>query len=133
VALSDVGRRILGARAFAHLAVNDTRGDPHVTPVWIDVDADGRPWINTIVGRAKERYLQEGTRIALSATDPDDPYVWLAVRGYVAERRLNGADEEIDLLSEKYRGPGQKSRRKPGEVRITIVIEPTSEHTGLPR
>jgi PPOX class probable F420-dependent enzyme len=131
--LSDGGRAILGSTAFAHLAVNDRHGVPHVTPVWVDVDADGRPWINTIVGRAKERYLQVGTPVALSATAPDDPYVWMSLQGTVVERRLEGADEDIDALSEKYRGPGHKARTLPGEVRITIVIDPTAEHGGLPR
>lgn len=119
--LSDAGRAIFGSTTFAHLAVNDRAGRPHVTPVWVDVDAAGRPWINTIVGRAKERYLPVGTSVALSATSPENPYVWVSVKGRVAERRLQGADADIDALSEKYRGPGQKARTLPGEVRVTIV------------
>lgn len=131
--LSEVASSILKGRAFAHVALTDAAGRPHVTPVWIDVGDDGRPWINTIVGRVKDRLLPVGAPVALSATAPDNDYLWVSVQGHVAERRTAGADDDIDALAAKYRGPGEKARTLPGEVRVTIVIEPEKEFGGPTR
>lgn len=131
--LSDYARSILSDVAFAHVALVDEQGTPHVTPVWIDVDETGHPWINTIVGRRKERRLPVGAPIALSATAPGNGYLWVSICGHVLERRLEGADADIDRLAEKYRGPGSTARTLPGEQRITIVIEPEVEYGGPTR
>lgn len=131
--LSEYARSILSDTAFAHVAFVETDGTPHVTPVWIDINDDGRPWINTIVGRRKERRLPLGSSVAFSATAPGNGYLWVSIRGRVIERRLDGADADIDRLAEKYRGRGSKARTLPGEERISIVIEPEVEYGGPTR
>lgn len=131
--LSEYARAILSDKAFAHVAFSELDGTPHVTPVWIDVNEDGRPWINTIVGRRKERRLPLGASVAFSATAPSNGYLWVSIRGRVIERRFDGADADIDRLAEKYRGPGSKARTLPGEERVTIVIEPETEYGGPTR
>lgn len=109
---------------MAHLAVVDDQGRPHVTPVWADVDADGRLWFNTAMGRVKNRYLGEGAPLAVSATEPDNDYQYAQVRGRVAERRLEGADADIDHLAKKYLDADAYPFRQEGEQRVTIVVEP---------
>lgn len=124
--LSERAQEIFRSKAMAHLAVVDASGRPHVTPVWADVDDDGRLWFNTAVGRVKDRYLQLGDAIAVSATNLDNPYEYTQVRGTVAERRLETGDADIDALAKKYMGVDSYPGRQPGEQRVTIVVEPNT-------
>lgn len=114
------------SKSFAHVAVVDAGGTPHVTPVWADVDDDGRLWFNTAVGRFKDRYLQVGDPVAISVVDVDNPYDHAQVRGTVAERRLETGDADIDALAKKYMGADSYPGRTPGEQRVTIVVAPTA-------
>ncbi|MGA2343770.1 MAG: PPOX class F420-dependent oxidoreductase [Steroidobacteraceae bacterium] len=110
-------------KAFAHLATLMPKGQPQVTPVWVEYD--GRHiLINTAEGRQKDKNLQRDGRVALSILDPDNPYRYLEVRGRVAERTLKGADEHIDSLSMKYLGQKKYPYRQPNEVRVIYRIEP---------
>lgn len=109
--------------ALAHLATLMPSGEPQVTPVWVEYD--GRHvLINTAEGRQKDKNLQRDRRVALSITDPDNPYRYLEVRGRVAERTKSGADEHIDKLAKKYLGKDKYPFRQPGEVRVIYKIEP---------
>ena len=90
-------------KTFGHLATLMPNGQPQVTPIWIDYD--GRYVIlNTAAGRQKDKNLQRDGRVALSIIDPDNPYRYLEVRGRVAERTLEGADQHIDAMAKKYIG-----------------------------
>ncbi len=110
-------------KAFAHLATLMPGGQPQVTPVWVDYD--GRyVVINTAEGRQKDKNLQRDGRVALSIMDPDNPYRYLEVRGHVADRTLNGADQHIDALAKKYLGQDKYPYRQPGEVRVIYKVEP---------
>jgi PPOX class probable F420-dependent enzyme len=111
---------------MAHLAVVDAKGRPHVTPVWVDVDESANLWFNTAVGRVKDRYAQVGDPIALSATDPDDEYKYVQVRGRVGERRTETGDADIDHLAKKYLDTDSYPFRREGEQRVTILVEPES-------
>ena len=123
VKLSDRAREILRSKTFAHVGAVDSSGRPHVTPVWVDADKD-RVWFNTARGRVKDRLLQLDAPAAVSAVNPDNPYEYVQVRGRVAERRTTGADADIDYLAQKYLGEEKYPFRRPGEERVTIVIEP---------
>jgi PPOX class probable F420-dependent enzyme len=113
-------------KAFAHLATLMPSGQPQVTPVWIDYDGH-YVRINTAEGRQKDKNLQRDGRVALSIMDPDNPYRYLEVRGRVADRTRNGADQHIDSLAKKYLGQDTYPWRQPGEVRVIYKLEP--EHT----
>jgi PPOX class probable F420-dependent enzyme len=98
-------------------------GQPQVTPVWVEFD--GRYVIvNTAEGRQKDKNLQRDKRVALSLTDPENPYRYLEVRGKVAERTHEGADANIDALAKKYLGKDKYPFRRPNEVRVIYKIEP---------
>lgn len=92
-------------KTIAHAATLMPDQMPHVTPVWIDYDADSdRLLLNTARGRQKLINLQNDPRIGLSMTDPDDPYRSLSILGEVDEMTDEGAAEHMDSLERRYRG-----------------------------
>jgi len=110
-------------KAFAHLATLMEDGTPQVTPVWCDFDGQD-VWINTAVGRVKDKNLQRDKHVAMSIQDPDNPYRYLEVRGKVVERTESGADAHIDKLAKKYMGVDVYPGRSKGEVRVIYKIRP---------
>src|SRR6202047_2432936 len=110
-------------KAFAHLATLMPSGEPQVTPVWIDYDGE-RVVFNTAAGRQKDKNLQRDGRVALSISDPDNPYRYLEVRGKVAGRTREGADQHIDAMAKKYLGKDKYPYRQPGEVRVVYKVKP---------
>ena len=54
----------------------------------------------------------------------ENPYEYLEVRGRVAERTTDGADEHIDSLAKKYMDKDSYPFRQPGEQRVIIRFEP---------
>jgi len=98
-------------------------GKPQSTPVWVDYDGK-YVVINTAQGRQKDKNLQRDGRVALSITDPDNPYRYLEVRGRVAERTVAGADQHIDAMAKKYLGKDKYPYRQPGEVRVIYKVAP---------
>jgi PPOX class probable F420-dependent enzyme len=112
-------------KALAHLATLMPDGSPQVTPVWFFYD-DGKFIVNTARGRVKDKNMTKNARVALSITDPDNPYAHIAVRGRIANITENGADASIDALAKKYLGQDKYPFRQPGEVRVIYEIEPTS-------
>jgi len=72
----------------------------------------------------KDKNMQRDGRVALSITDPDNPYRFLEVRGRIAERTLNGADAHIDAMAKKYLDQDKYPFRQPGEVRVIYRVTP---------
>lgn len=97
-------------------------GSPHNTVVWVDVDDDAVIF-NTAEGRAKPGHLRNDGRAAMTVLDPQNGFRWLAVSG-PAELSHQGADEQIDKLSEKYTGNPEYQSRQPGEQRVNVRISP---------
>lgn len=114
-----------GKKAFAHLATLMKDGSPQVTPVWLDF-TDGMIRVNTARGRVKDRNLKVGARVALSISDPDNPYRYVQIRGKVAKETEQGADAHIDSLAKKYMGVDSYPYRTAGEKRVIYYIEPSS-------
>lgn len=116
-------------KAFAHLVTLMPDGSPQSTPVWCDFDGQ-YVIFNTAAGRQKDKNLIRDGRAALSIIDPDNAYRYLEVRGRVAERTTNGADDHIDKMAMKYMGKDKYPFRQPGEQRVIFKIKP--EHiTGM--
>lgn len=96
---------LFGRETIAHFATVMPDGTPHVTPVWIDHDADtGHLLVNTERGRQKVVNVERHPRVGASMTDPDDPYRRLSVMGAVVETTTEGARAHIDALSRRYTG-----------------------------
>lgn len=115
-------------KAFANLATLMPDGTPQVTPVWFDV-ANGRIRVNTAKGRVKARNMQEGSPVALSIVDPDNPYRYMQIRGRVVRVTQQGADAHIDALTKKYLGKDKYPFRQAGEERILCEIQPGAVQT----
>ncbi len=121
-------RDLTEKKAFANLATLMPDGSPQVTPVWFDV-ADGRVRVNTAKGRVKARNMQEGSHVALSILDPDNPYRYMQIRGRVVRTTEQGADAHIDALAKKYLDKDKYPFRQAGEVRVMYEIEPLAVQT----
>ncbi len=67
--------------------------------------------------------------VAVSLTDPENPYVCVALRGTVTGFSTEGADDVIDAFAKKYLGVDSYPMRREGEVRVTVRITP--EHISV--
>jgi hypothetical protein len=112
-------------KAFAHLATIMPDGTPQVTPVWF-LYKDGKFVVNTARGRVKDRNMTKNAKVALSITDPDNPYAHIAVRGKVVGATEEGANASIDAMAKKYLGQDKYPFARAGEVRVIYEIQPTS-------
>lgn len=121
-------RDILEKKSFVHLATLMEDGSPQVSPVWVQVDGD-QIIVNSAKGRVKDRNMRANPQVALSATDPDNPYRALMIRGRVVKITEDGADEHIDKLAKKYLDKDKYPWRSPSETRVKYYIEPTSSAT----
>jgi PPOX class probable F420-dependent enzyme len=112
-------------KALAHLGTLMPDGSPQVTPVWF-MYKDGKFIVNTARGRVKDRNMSQNAKVALSITDPDNPYSHVSLRGKIVNATEAGADANIDALAKKYLGQDKYPFRQPGEVRVMYEIEPVS-------
>jgi PPOX class probable F420-dependent enzyme len=116
-------RAVFEKKVLAHVASLDPDGAPNVSPVWVELDGDDIV-INTALGRAKARNLANDSRVAVSLTDPDNPFATITVRGTVIVFTTDGADEVIDRLAKKYLDLDRYPGRREGEIRVTVKIRP---------
>ena len=54
----------------------------------------------------------------------ENPYEYVEVRGKVAERTHDGADEHIDALAKKYLDVDSYPFRQEGEQRVKFTLAP---------
>ena len=116
-------RDILDKKTLVHLATTGKDGSPQVSPVWVDREGD-LIVVNSAKGRVKDRNMRSHAQVALSATDPDNPYRALMIQGRVVKITEDGADAHIDKMAKKYLGKDQYPFRSPTEVRVKYYIEP---------
>ncbi len=116
-------RDILDKKTLVHLATTGRDGSPQVSPVWVDLEGD-TIIINSAKGRVKDRNMRSHAQVALSATDPDNPYRALMIQGRVVKITEDGADAHIDKMAKKYLGQDKYPFRSPTEVRVKYYIEP---------
>jgi len=122
--MSEGVKKLFQDANFAHLATLMPDGSPQVTAVWVDLDGD-RIRVNTAEGRVKPRNVRRDSRVAISITAPSG-YPSASIRGRVVDITHDGADAHIDKLAKKYLGQDSYPFRRPGEQRVTFVIEPES-------
>jgi len=130
--IEDYSDLLLKKKAYAHLATLMPDSTPQSTPVWIDY-RDGRVLVNTARGRVKARNMEAGSPVALSITDPDNPYRYVQIRGLVSRVHEDGAEAHIDFLAKKYLGQDRYPFGQPGEQRVIYEIEPRSVQGTLPK
>jgi len=116
-------RDLFEKKTFAHVATMLPDGMPHVTPVWIDYDADeNRLLVNTERHRRKAKNVENDPRIGVSMVDPDDPYRALSVVGEVDEITTEAAREHIDELAHRYTGEDYAAEIQ--SERVLLKIRP---------
>jgi PPOX class probable F420-dependent enzyme len=116
-------RHLLGGKNFAHVATVMEDGSPQVSPVW--VDSEGCLVVfNTAEGRLKPKNLRRDPRVAISITNPENPYESLLIRGKAVELTQEGADAHIDALANRYMGVDEYPMRQPGEERVIVKVKP---------
>jgi PPOX class probable F420-dependent enzyme len=112
-------------KAFASLGTIMADGSPQVTPVWF-LYRDGKFIVNTARGRTKDRNMKKNKQVALSISDPDNPYSHISLRGKIVSETEDGADANIDAMAKKYMGVDKYPYRNASEVRVIYEIEPIS-------
>ncbi len=127
VTIEGRAEELMKAKNFCHVATLRSDGAVQCVPVWVDVQ-DGRPVLNTAEGRAWPRNLERDPRVTLTVQNLENPYEYVEVRGRVAERTHEGADEHIDAMAKKYMGVDEYPLRQPGEQRLIIRVEPEHVH-----
>ncbi len=120
-------KEISTKKTFAHVATLMKDGSPQVSPVWIDWEEEtGFLVFNTAKKRQKEKNLNRDQRLAISMSDPDNPYHYVGIRGEVVEITELDADTHINKLAKKYLGVDEYPYRQPGEVRVVVKVRPIS-------
>lgn len=109
-------------KAFAHLALVNSKGEPHVTPMWFDYDGENVIF-NTARGRVKDRILHKRPVVAAAIQDPNNPYRYIQIRGPIVFESEEGGYDQISRLNQKYHGHPNYPKR-PGEVRVTYKVRP---------
>jgi PPOX class probable F420-dependent enzyme len=122
-AIDGRAEELLKGKNFCHVSTLRADGSVHTAPVWVDVQ-DGKPVLNTAEGRAWPRNLERDPRVTLTVQNMENPYEYLEVRGRVAERTHDGADEHIDAMAKKYMDKDEYPLRQPGEQRVIIRVDP---------
>lgn len=115
--------KILTKKCFGHVATIGPDGEPQSSPVWVDYDGTNLR-ISQNEHRQKLHNLRRNPEISISATDPDDPYHYLEVRGKVADIQPDEGYAFINALANKYLGQDYPYLQ-PGEQRVVVSIRPT--------
>ncbi|WP_285729353.1 PPOX class F420-dependent oxidoreductase [Nocardiopsis sp. ATB16-24] len=122
MAFSEKQQNVLRKPALGHVATLGPDGAPHSSPVWIDWDGRFLKFSQTTT-RQKLRNLKRDGRISVSATDPDDPYMYVEVRGEVDRVEEDEDKAFINEMSQKYLGkpyPGGNAE----EERVIVYVRP---------
>jgi len=119
-------RRVLDGTSIAHFATVLPDGAPHSVPIWIGTHGDHIA-ILTGPDSRKARNLRRDPRVAISLTQPDNPFKAVILRGRVVEWiEGDAAWEIVDRIATKYIG-GPYSR---AEERVVALIEPDRQSAG---
>ena len=121
--IPDSHRDILAKSGFAHVATIGPDGEPQSSPVWYDWDGEHFLFSQT-KGRQKYRNVQREAWVAVSITDPDNPYRYLEIRGTV-----DGIDDDegnafINAMAKKYIDQDVYPWPQPGDERIVVKVTP---------
>ena len=125
--LSPSGISLLREKHLAILSTIMPDGSPQATPVWVDVEPDGRHiLINTVVGHLKTRNIDRDPRVAVTVVDAENVFRSIVVRGTVVEKcgPDRGATDHINMLARKYMGRDRYPLRD-NEIRVILRIKPT--------
>src|SRR6476619_5770840 len=89
---------------YGHLATTRPGGNAQVNPMWFDWDGELLRFTHT-TKRQKYRNVTANPNVAMSISDPDNPYRYLEVRGVVEEIVPDTTGAFYLHLNDRYTGP----------------------------
>ncbi len=113
--------KLIDDKNFANFAFVTRKGNPHVSPVWIDRDGDTIQ-INAAEILAKSKLLKENQKVMISIMNQKNPYEKVLIRGHIIEITKEGAEEQNNKMSVKYLGTIEDPDR-PVSDRVLFKIE----------
>ena len=121
---------LLDKKAFWHIATIGSDGSPQSSPVWAGWDGEHFKFSLTR-GRRKFHNLEAHPEIAVSATDPDNPYRYLEIRGRVVAVEDDPSHDFINSMAKKYMDLDKYPYHQEGDERVVMIVEPThTTHMG---
>ena len=121
---------LLDKKTFWHIATLGPDGDIQSTPVW-GAWKDDHFIFSLTKGRQKYENLARNPTVAISGTDPDNPYRYLEMRGAVVRVDDDPDYEFIDFLAKKYMDVDAYPFHQPGDQRVVMVVDVThTTHMG---
>lgn len=136
---SDLHDLLYDEKALVYVALVQSNGLPHVTPVWFDIEDVGEGLvymnINIATKRVKSREIVVGKDLALVIQDPGDLYRYVGFYGVVEELERDELHANLhkDALSEKYLGLKKFPYHREGERRIKVKIRLVSKYADKKR
>lgn len=109
---------------YGHLATVRPDGTPQVNPMWFDWDGELLRFTHT-TKRQKYRNIKATPQIAMSISDPANPYRYLEVRGVVEEIVADPEGAFYLHLNDRYDGPLTEAPADKAD-RVILVVRPTS-------
>ena len=113
-----------GTRAIAHVATLGPAGEPQCNPMWFDWDGTHIAFALK-TDRQKYRNLKRDKRIAVSITDPSNPYRYLELRGELAFVEPDNEISFVSRLAKKYTNSDRFLYHKEGDQRVVVYVRPT--------
>src|SRR6266508_101326 len=120
----DSHRDLLEQPVIAHLATARPDGALQSNPVWFEWDGH-HVKISQTKSRQKMHNMDHDRHVALSMTDPGNPYRYLEIRGEVDRVEDDTQRAFIDHLSQRYMGKSPYPYHQSGDERVVVYIRPT--------
>ena len=109
---------------YGSLGIVRTDGSPQVNPMWFERVDDTIHFTHT-TKRAKYRYLQANPAMSFLVFDPDDPMIYLEVRGSLLEVIPDPTGAFYMRLQNRYGYPSDQTPRDAAD-RVILVMSITS-------
>ncbi|HEY0717422.1 MAG TPA: PPOX class F420-dependent oxidoreductase [Streptosporangiaceae bacterium] len=102
-------------------------GSPQLTQTWVDTDGV-HVIINTVQGFQKVRNVERDPRVAVTVSDPSNPFRYYALRGRVVNITTEGGAEHIEALAQRYLGGPYPWYGGRDQVRVMLSIAADKIH-----
>jgi PPOX class probable F420-dependent enzyme len=123
VEVPDGYEHLLDLPLYGHLATVRPDGTPQVNPMWFAWDGELLRFTHT-TKRQKYRNIAAQPAVAMSISDPDNPYRYLEVRGVVEEIVPDPTGAFYLHLNDRYSGPLTEPPAD-AQDRVIVVVRPT--------
>lgn len=111
---------LLDRPLFGHLATVRPNSSPQVNAMWFAWDGEHLRFAHT-TKRQKFRNIEANPRVAMSVIDPDNPYLFLEVRGIVEEIVPDPTGACYVAFNDRHDGP--LTEPPPDKADRVILIE----------